>query len=411
MRHPGAGVTAGPRAPRRLNRREPWRCLISPCASCSRLARISATSRTAGTRRWRRTSSAPATTSTSSTSPRRCRCCIARCRRCPTPSPRAAGCCSSAPSARPRTQIADAAKRSAQYYVNSRWLGGMLTNWKTISASISRLRKVDEMLGRRARKGLTKKERLMLSRERDKLEKALGGIKDMGGVPDLGVRHRHQQGAAGDQGGPAASSIPVAAIVDTNCDPDGITFPVPGQRRRRPRHHALLRPHRPRGDRRHLAQPGRASGVDLGAAEAPIAEELPATVEPRRCRAEPAIERVRAPGRAARRAGRSGQAHRRRPADRQEAQRAGVFHYWQLAAMTPEDAAKLDADLRLNGRIERDGWIDQARALIGRRSRLRARAGRRAGDSTYGRGARHERRASAMTIRKEQPWRPSPPRW
>ena len=81
-------------------------------------------------------------------------------------------------------EIAGAAKRSAQYFVNSRWLGGTLTNWKTISASISRLRKLDEMLSEGAR-GLTKKERLMLSRERDKLETALGGIKDMGGVPDL----------------------------------------------------------------------------------------------------------------------------------------------------------------------------------------------------------------------------------
>src|SRR5260221_1094430 len=81
-------------------------------------------------------------------------------------------------------QIADSARRSAQYYVNSRWLGGMLTNWKTISASIQRLRKVHELLNAGAQ-GLTKKERLMLSRERDKLDKALGGIKDMGGTPDL----------------------------------------------------------------------------------------------------------------------------------------------------------------------------------------------------------------------------------
>src|SRR6516164_3047451 len=80
--------------------------------------------------------------------------------------------------------IADAAKRSAQYYINSRWLGGMLTNWKTVSASIQRLRKLDEMLSAGAA-GLTKKERLMMSRQREKLEKALGGIKDMGGIPDL----------------------------------------------------------------------------------------------------------------------------------------------------------------------------------------------------------------------------------
>ena len=80
--------------------------------------------------------------------------------------------------------IADAAKRSAQYYINARWLGGMLTNWKTISASIQPLRKIDDQL-EGGTSGLTKKERLMLSREREKLEKALGGIKDMGGVPDL----------------------------------------------------------------------------------------------------------------------------------------------------------------------------------------------------------------------------------
>ena len=81
--------------------------------------------------------------------------------------------------------IADAAKRSAQYYVNSRWLGGTLTNWKTISGSISRLRKLDEMLASGEARGYTKKERLTLQRERDKLDRALGGIKDMGGVPDL----------------------------------------------------------------------------------------------------------------------------------------------------------------------------------------------------------------------------------
>jgi small subunit ribosomal protein S2 len=80
--------------------------------------------------------------------------------------------------------IADAAKRSAQYYINSRWLGGTLTNWKTISGSITRLRKLDEQLSAGA-SGITKKERLLLTRERDKLEKALGGIKDMGGTPDL----------------------------------------------------------------------------------------------------------------------------------------------------------------------------------------------------------------------------------
>ena len=122
--------------------------------------------------------------------------------------------------------IADAATRSAQYFINSRWLGGMLTNWKTISASIQRLRKVDETLNGGA-VGLTKKERLMMSREREKLEKALGGIKDMGGVPDLifVIDTNKEQLAIKEA---KRLGIPVAAIVDTNCDPDGITYPIPG---------------------------------------------------------------------------------------------------------------------------------------------------------------------------------------
>ena len=122
--------------------------------------------------------------------------------------------------------IADAAKRSAQYYVNSRWLGGMLTNWKTISASIQRLRKVDELLNGSGT-GLTKKERLMLARERDKLEKALGGIKDMGGAPDMifVIDTNKEQLAIKEAN---RLGIPVVAVLDTNCDPAGVTYPIPG---------------------------------------------------------------------------------------------------------------------------------------------------------------------------------------
>src|SRR5690349_16225236 len=121
--------------------------------------------------------------------------------------------------------IADAAKRSAQYYVNSRWLGGMLTNWKTISGSIQRLRKVDEILAGGAQ-GLTKKERLMLAREKEKLERALGGIKDMGGIPDLlFVIDTNKESLAIKEA--QRLGIPVAAIVDSNCNPDGITYVVP----------------------------------------------------------------------------------------------------------------------------------------------------------------------------------------
>jgi small subunit ribosomal protein S2 len=122
--------------------------------------------------------------------------------------------------------VADGARRSAQYFVNARWLGGMLTNWKTISLSIQRLRKLEELLAG-DQQGLTKKERLNLSRERDKLERNLGGIKEMGGVPDLiFVIDTNREAIAIDEA--RRLGIPVVAILDSNSDPDGITYPVPG---------------------------------------------------------------------------------------------------------------------------------------------------------------------------------------
>jgi len=122
--------------------------------------------------------------------------------------------------------IADAAKRSAQYYVNSRWLGGTLTNWKTISNSIQRLRKLDELLAGEAQ-GFTKKERLNLEREREKLNKALGGIKDMGSTPDLMfVIDTNKEAIAIQEA--KRLGIPVVAIIDSNCDPDKIDYPIPG---------------------------------------------------------------------------------------------------------------------------------------------------------------------------------------
>ena len=122
--------------------------------------------------------------------------------------------------------VAEAARRCAQYYVNSRWLGGTLTNWKTISRSIERLKTLDQSLAEGVQ-GLTKKERLSLTREREKLERSLGGIKDMGGVPDLlFVIDTNKEAIAIAEA--RRLNIPIAAIVDTNCDPDGITLPIPG---------------------------------------------------------------------------------------------------------------------------------------------------------------------------------------
>lgn len=123
--------------------------------------------------------------------------------------------------------VADAAKRSAQYFVNSRWLGGTLTNWKTISGSIRRLRHLEDVLSSADANAYTKKERLELQRERDKLNRSLGGIKDMGGLPDLiFVIDTNKEDIAIQEA--QRLGIPVAAIVDTNCDPKGITYLVPG---------------------------------------------------------------------------------------------------------------------------------------------------------------------------------------
>jgi small subunit ribosomal protein S2 len=123
--------------------------------------------------------------------------------------------------------IAEAAKRCGQYYVNHRWLGGMLTNWKTVSLSIRRLREIDQRIGNGELQGLTKREQLNLNRERDKLERALGGIKDMGGLPDiLFVIDTLKESLAVQEA--KKLGIPVVAICDSNSDPDTIDFPVPG---------------------------------------------------------------------------------------------------------------------------------------------------------------------------------------
>ena len=124
--------------------------------------------------------------------------------------------------------IAEAAQACAQYYINHRWLGGTLTNWKTISRSIRKLRELEEILeDPERREGYTKKELLQLTRKRDKLERALGGIKDMGGLPDIMfvIDTNKEQIAVKEAN---RLGIPVVAILDTNCDPDGIDYPIPG---------------------------------------------------------------------------------------------------------------------------------------------------------------------------------------
>ena len=122
--------------------------------------------------------------------------------------------------------VSESAKRCGQYYVNHRWLGGMLTNWKTISNSIKRLRTVDEQLSQ-DQTGLTKRELLQLERERTKLDQALGGIKEMGGLPDiLFVIDTNKESIAVSEA--EKLGLPVIAIIDSNSNPEGITYPIPG---------------------------------------------------------------------------------------------------------------------------------------------------------------------------------------
>ena len=167
--------------------------------------------------------------------------------------------------------VASTAKRCAQYYVNHRWLGGTLTNWRTISQSIARLRELEGVLDGHG-EGRTKKELLQLNRERDKLELSLGGIKDMGGIPDLMfVIDTNKEAIAIQEA--RKLNIPVIAILDTNCNPDGITFPIPGNddaARAIQLYCDLMADSILDG----LAAGQSAAGVDLGASEAPVEPTL-----------------------------------------------------------------------------------------------------------------------------------------
>ena len=163
--------------------------------------------------------------------------------------------------------VAEAAKRCAQYYMNNRWLGGTLTNWRTVSGSIARLRELDALL-ESGGEGRVKRELLSLQRERDKLEASLGGIKDMGGVPDIMfVIDTNKESIAIQEA--RKLNIPIIAILDTNSDPDGITYPVPGNddaARAIQTYCDLIADAVLDG----LAAGAGASGVDLGVSENPV---------------------------------------------------------------------------------------------------------------------------------------------
>ena len=170
------------------------------------------------------------------------------------------------------TPVADAAEKCAQYYMNHRWLGGTLTNWQTVSKSIQRLKQIDEQLVDGA-EGLTKKERLGIERDQTKLQASLGGIREMGGVPDMlfviDVKKEALAIAEANKLG-----IPVVAIVDTNCSPDGVDYIIPGNDDAA-RAIALYCDLVSRAALDGMTAQMGAAGVDLGALEeAPVEETL-----------------------------------------------------------------------------------------------------------------------------------------
>ena len=174
--------------------------------------------------------------------------------------------------------VAESAKQCAQFYVNHRWLGGMLTNWKTVSESIKQLHKLEEQLSSE-HIGLTKKEILKMTRQRDKLERALGGIKEMGGLPNIiVVIDTNKEELAVQEANKLG--IPVVAILDSNSDPDGITYPIPGNDdalRAINLYCDLFKQAVIDGISVEMAD----QGTDLGAADMPIlTEEIPEEVAP-----------------------------------------------------------------------------------------------------------------------------------
>ncbi len=246
--------------------------------------------------------------------------------------------------------VAEAAKRSAQYFVNSRWLGGTLTNWKTVSASIKRLRQLDEMLGSGEGTHYTKKERLTLQRERDKLDRSLGGIKDMGGLPDMiFVIDTNKEDIAIAEA--RRLNIPVAAIVDTNSDPKGITYVVPGNDDAG-RAISLYCDLVARAAIDGISRGQGDSGIDIGASAQPVVEEIPTAPQS---------------------AGFQGLAGPRGAADdlkklpgvsgaiEKKFNDLGIFHYWQLAELDHDTAHKIGEEVGLPSRA--DAWVAKAKAL------------------------------------------------
>lgn len=251
--------------------------------------------------------------------------------------------------------VANAAKRCAQYYVNHRWLGGMLTNWQTVTKSIARLKELEALLGDQgadADTGLTKKENLKLDREMQKLEKALGGIKDMGGKPDLMfVIDTNKENIAIKEA--RRLGIPVVAILDTNCDPAAADLPIPGNddaARAIQLYCELMADAVLDG----MTEAQAALGQDLGASEnveevmlqtpmAEVAEEAPA--------AAPALTDIALIDGIG-------------PKFKAALEGAGVTSLQVMAELTDEKIAEIEAATEMSGKFASGEWVEQAKEIL-----------------------------------------------
>ncbi len=297
--------------------------------------------------------------------------------------------------------IKESASRCAQYYVNHRWLGGMLTNWQTISNSITRLRELEGILSDEAQTGLTKKEMLKLTREKDKLDRALGGIKEMGKIPDLiFVVDTNKEALAIKEA--RKLGIPIIAILDTNCNPEDTDFPIPGNDdavRAISLYCDLLADAILDG----MTEGAVASGVDIGAAAHPVETAIKAapapktkpiqapapapasitTVAPTEEKPAPAVTapvantegkpepkmEIAAPSKddlkpAKGKADDISLIDGIGPTYQKKLESAGIHSFSQIANFDEETIDKLNDELDLKGKITSGEWIEQAKELL-----------------------------------------------
>ncbi len=261
--------------------------------------------------------------------------------------------------------VAEAAERSAQYYMNHRWLGGTLTNWQTVSKSIQRLKTISAQM-ETGFDGLTKKERLGMEREHGKLFASLNGIAEMGGVPDLlFVIDTNKESLAVAEANKLG--IPVIGILDTNSAPEGIDYPIPGNDDAA-RAIGLYCDLIARSALDGMAAQMGSAGVDLGALENAPVEDITEVVEVASEIEEVAVESI----------GSKPTLFTEAPSEKDDMKKIsgvgpkleeamnklGVYQFSQVASWTNDEIMWVDDSLSVKGRIERDDWVGQVSELI-----------------------------------------------